>query len=47
MFNVLPKLPADPILGLSAAFKTDTNDNKIDLGVGEYKDERKHQYLSQ
>lgn len=40
MFEVLPQLPADPILGLSAAFKADTNPNKIDLGVGVYKDEQ-------
>lgn len=39
MFDVLPQLPADPILGLSAAFKADANPNKIDLGVGVYKDE--------
>lgn len=39
MFDVLPQLPADPILGLSAAFRTDTNPAKIDLGVGVYKDE--------
>ncbi|MGJ8682277.1 aromatic amino acid transaminase [Paraglaciecola sp.] len=39
MFEVLPQLPADPILGLSTAFKADTNPNKIDLGVGVYKDE--------
>ncbi|MEP2653868.1 MAG: amino acid aminotransferase [Paraglaciecola sp.] len=40
MFDVLPQLPADPILGLSTAFKADTNPNKIDLGVGVYKDEQ-------
>ncbi|MCF2946852.1 aspartate/tyrosine/aromatic aminotransferase [Paraglaciecola aquimarina] len=40
MFEVLPQLPADPILGLSTAFKADTNPNKIDLGVGVYKDEQ-------
>lgn len=39
MFDVLPQLPADPILGLSAAFRADTNPAKIDLGVGVYKDE--------
>ena len=39
MFEVLPQLPADPILGLSAAFREDNNPNKIDLGVGVYKDE--------
>lgn len=40
MFEVLPPLPADPILGLSAAFKEDSNPDKIDLGVGVYKDEK-------
>lgn len=40
MFQVLPQLAADPILGLSAAFKQDTNPDKIDLGVGVYKDEK-------
>lgn len=40
MFEVLPKLPADPILGLSAAYREDTNPQKIDLGVGVYKDEQ-------
>lgn len=39
MFEVLPPLPADPILGLSAAYKEDQNPKKIDLGVGVYKDE--------
>ncbi len=39
MFETLPALAPDPILGLSAAFKQDTNPNKIDLGVGVYKDE--------
>ncbi len=39
MFEVLPQLPADPILGLSAAFKLEDNPNKVDLGVGVYKNE--------
>lgn len=39
MFDVLPALAPDPILGLSAAFREDPNPNKIDLGVGVYKDE--------
>lgn len=38
MFNRLELLPPDPILGLSAAFKQDPRPNKIDLGVGVYKD---------
>ncbi|MEG3767819.1 amino acid aminotransferase [Alteromonas sp. 14N.309.X.WAT.G.H12] len=40
MFEVLPQLAPDPILGLSAAFREDTNSAKIDLGVGVYKDEQ-------
>lgn len=40
MFEVLPPLAPDPILGLSAAFKEDAHPEKIDLGVGVYKDEQ-------
>jgi aspartate aminotransferase len=39
MFESLERLPADPILGLSAACAEDPNPNKIDLTVGIYKDE--------
>ena len=39
MFSILKPLPTDPILGLMAAYRQDTNPNKIDLGVGVYKDE--------
>lgn len=38
MFQSLQALPSDPILGLMAAYRTDTNPKKIDLGVGVYKD---------
>ena len=38
MFEALQPLPPDPILGLSAAFRADTNPKKVDLGVGVYKD---------
>ena len=38
MFQSLQALPPDPILGLTAKFKTDANPNKIDLGMGVYKD---------
>lgn len=40
MFERLDPLPADPILGLMAAHRIDTNPRKIDLGVGVYKDEK-------
>ena len=39
MFEHLNAIPADPILGLIAAYAADTNPNKIDLGIGVYRDE--------
>jgi len=39
MFQSIERRPPDPILGLTATFKKDTNPNKIDLGAGVYKDE--------
>ena len=39
MFENLQMAPADPILGLTEAFKKDTNPNKVNLGVGVYKNE--------
>ncbi|SET41618.1 amino acid aminotransferase [Thalassotalea agarivorans] len=42
MFGSLQALPADPILGLLAKYREDTNPQKIDLGVGVYKDESGH-----
>ena len=38
MFETLEMAPADPILGLTAAYKQDTDPNRINLGVGVYKD---------
>jgi aspartate/tyrosine/aromatic aminotransferase len=38
MFEQLQQAPPDPILGLTAAFNEDANPNKINLGVGVYKD---------
>src|SRR5690606_36324686 len=40
MFHSIERRPPDPILGLSAAYKADSNPNKVDLGVGVYKDEQ-------
>ena len=42
MFDQIEARPADPILGLSAAYKKDTNPNKIDLGVGVQGEGGKH-----
>ena len=42
MFDRLSALPADPLLGLITAFRDDTNPDKVDLGVGVYRDESGH-----
>ena len=38
MFEQLENAPPDAILGLTEAFKKDPNPDKINLGVGVYKD---------
>lgn len=38
-FAPLKPLPADPLLGLMAAYRADPRPEKIDLGVGVYRDE--------
>lgn len=38
MFEALPPAKADAILGLMAAFRADTREDKLDLGAGIYKD---------
>ena len=37
-FAQIVRVPGDPILGLMEAFRADTNPDKLDLGVGVYKD---------
>ncbi|MEA9390664.1 amino acid aminotransferase [Acerihabitans sp. TG2] len=39
MFENIPLAAADPILGLLDIFRTDDRQNKINLGIGVYKDE--------
>jgi aspartate aminotransferase len=39
MLERLDRLPPDPILGLMAAFRADTDPHKVDLGVGVYRDD--------
>ena len=36
--NVVPQAPEDPLFGLMAAYKKDTSDKKVDLGIGAYRD---------
>ncbi len=40
MFERLERMPDDPILGLMAAFRADENPDKVDLGVGVYRNGR-------
>ncbi|MBJ7536405.1 amino acid aminotransferase [Marinomonas transparens] len=40
MFEHIHAAPADPILGLNDAYRNEPNPNKINLGVGVYKDEQ-------
>ena len=36
--NVVPQAPEDPLFGLMAAFRRDTDPKKVDLGIGAYRD---------
>ena len=40
MFNSLSAVPPDPILGIISAYAADPSPNKIDLGIGVYRDEK-------
>ncbi len=40
MFDHLSAMPDDPILGLMAAYRKDTREHKIDLGVGVYQNDQ-------
>lgn len=37
--------PPDAILGITEAYKRDTNPNKINLGVGAYRDDNGKPYI--
>lgn len=41
----VPQAPPDPILGVSEAFKADTNELKLNLGVGAYRTEEIKPYV--
>ena len=41
----VPAGPPDPILGVTEAFKADTDSRKINLGVGAYRDEHGKPYV--
>ena len=44
-FNKVEMGPADPILGLTVAYKADTYEKKVNLGVGAYRDDNGKPYV--
>ncbi|KAH7331029.1 hypothetical protein KP509_20G012700 [Ceratopteris richardii] len=44
-FHAVPMAPPDPILGVSEAFRADTSDLKLNLGVGAYRTEDLQPYV--
>lgn len=44
-WKAVPLGPADPILGITEAFKSDTDPRKINLGVGAYRDDQGKPYV--
>lgn len=44
-FEGITMAPPDPILGVSEAFRADTNDLKLNLGVGAYRTEDLNPYV--
>lgn len=45
LFNHLTLAPADPILGTALAYKADKDANKVNLGIGAYRDENEQAYV--
>ena len=37
--DVVPQAPEDPLFGLMAAYRKDTDPQKVDLGIGAYRDD--------
>lgn len=37
--DVVPRAAEDPLFGLMAAYKKDTSHQKVDLGIGAYRDD--------
>lgn len=44
-FEAITMAPPDPILGVSEAFRADTNEIKLNLGVGAYRTEDLQPYV--
>ena len=45
IFAKVPMAPPDPIIGVSQAFLSDTDNRKVNLGVGAYRDDNNKPYI--
>lgn len=45
IFSHIVAAPPDPIFGITLAYKADTSDKKIDLGVGAYRTDEEKPYV--
>ena len=45
LFSHVQMAPPDPILGTAIAFKNDPNKDKVNLGIGAYRDEEGKPYV--
>jgi aspartate aminotransferase, cytoplasmic len=43
--DVVPQAPEDPLFGLMAAYRKDTFDKKVDLGIGAYRDDNAQPWI--
>ena len=46
-FKDVPLLPPDPIIDLNRQIRMDSNPNKVDLGIGAYRDDKGQPYILQ
>jgi aspartate/tyrosine/aromatic aminotransferase len=45
LFSHVPMAPPDPILGTAVAFKNDPSKDKVNLGIGAYRDQDGKPYV--
>lgn len=45
IFAKVPMAPPDPIIGVNIAFQSDTDNRKVNLGVGAYRDDNSKPYI--
>lgn len=43
--EIVPQAPEDPLFGLMTAYRKDTSDDKVDLGIGAYRDDNGKPYI--